>query len=143
MNVILDANAPDFGYAMDHARHGAYVFVAQGNPAVTPSLMRGISHVRKNIAPVWTSIVYEGQGETFVIPALDILSFSKEVGIQQWDVVRLSGDDVPAILAKWPGPISRKIETTVALGEVASRHLRQWYREVWESLDWELAERPI
>lgn len=142
MNVILDANPADFDYAVDRATtRGDYVFVAQGDPSVMPRLVRGVSHVKKNIAPVWTTKVYELPGTVFVIPALDVLSFSKDVGVQQWDVVRLGGDEVAEILAKWPGPIARRIESIAIVSEVTARHLRQWYREV--GLCWEIAERPI
>jgi len=141
MNVILDANAPDFLYANERAKRGDYVFVAQGDPRVQVQRAQGISHVRKNIASVWTTDVYDLDGESFVIPALDVLAFMKDVGVQQWDVARLSGGYVVEILAKWPGPVARRIETTVSVDDDTARRLRQWY--VQRGTDWELAERPI
>ena len=142
MNVVLDANPADFDYAVDRATNrGDYVFVAQGDPAVMPRLVRGVSHVRKNVAPEWTTVVYALNGETRVVPALDVLSFSKDVGVQQWDVARLDEAHAAEILAKWPGPIARKIETTAVVSEVTARHLKQWYCEV--GTDWVIAERPI
>jgi hypothetical protein len=98
VNVILDANAPDFQYANEHTKRGEYVFVVQGDPKVSVQRARGISHIKKNIAAEWTTRVYEGEGETLLVPALDVLSFSKDVGVQQWDVVRLNGQEVEAIL---------------------------------------------
>ena len=142
MNVILDANPADFDYAVERAsKRGDYVFVAQGDPAVMPRLVRGVSHVRKNIAPKWTHVVYGNDGSSVIVPAMDVLSFSKDVGVQQWDAVRLDENHAAEILAVWPGPIARKIETTAVVSEVTARHLRQWYRE--SGLDWEIAERAI
>jgi len=147
---ILDANPIERFFSQAMVRLGYYVFHVQPNPAVAAWYGSGVSFIRKALGTRngnrhiayavkdGQGLIVEGsQSETYVdvslewVVALDIVSLSKELGIQEWGLVRLS-DSAEAILSEWPGPIAKQISLTdsewSSLTQVTAKHLEQWYR---------------
>ena len=133
MRTVLDVNPGDFAFACDMVRREYFVFVVEGDPHVSPRAMDGMGIIRKIAVPraTYGSIPFDVGGERVLVPTTDLVGLSRDVGIEQWDVMRVRCARASAILLELPGPMAREILAPGGDADVV-RHLSRWYRAVTE-----------
>lgn len=156
MDPVLDVSPSSFDFTSFMIRKGHFTFCVDGNPTSSRWRMTGSAKLRHEIVSrsragtviyatdngmSWT--VNSSAVETKVsakidyVRSLDLTSFSNEVGIEQWGVIRL-GRNVDEILADFPGSIAKEI--VIPWGEYAGlsfeakSKISEWYEWVGETL---------
>lgn len=128
MLPTLDIHPTDFNYARECGAEGRFVFCVQGDPRVTPQLFENMAYIRKRIVQkakygIETFITV---GSIVNVPAVDLVTFSRDVGIQQWGHIKFNGPECSTILKELPGPIARCI-WCIEPSEDTVKHLYPWY----------------
>lgn len=128
MHPCLDVSPVDFGWAREETASGRFVFVVQGDPRVSVPMWEGMGWVRKDIVPqgLQGSFVYDVDGQGAVIPAITLPAFMRDVGVDHFYRMRLSGQHAQALLAELPGPVAREIVCR-PVPEAVVEHLMDWY----------------
>ena len=149
---VLDAapENPKFVHAM--ARRGHFTFHLESNPMVPGRYVSGMAFIRKAIVarPVVGNVIFavsNGEAveinprkiEAYVdchieyVPAFDLTMISKDLGIQQWGLIKINRD-TDDILAELPGPLAQQIVAVEPIKESTERHLHQWYFKISDKL---------
>lgn len=152
MMPVLDAAPTNHHFVHALAKAGHFSFHLEPNPSVQPCYTAGMGFIRKALVarPVIGNVVYAvangeankinpRKAEAYVdchieyIPAYDLTMISKDLGIQQWGLIRIN-QDTDDILSELPGPMAIQIVVTQEVTDQTKRHLKQWYLQVQEKL---------
>lgn len=129
MLPILDIAPQEFGWAHWMAKQGRFVFCVQGDPRIQPVLMEGLGYIRKDVVTRKKIGIteYEVEGRVYLTPAVDLTTLARDIGVDQFEVIRLPNDKLD-IIKELPGPMARRIIVWPRRdGEIG--HLGQWYHE--------------
>ena len=156
MDPVLDISPVGHDFAQSMVSYGHFVFSVDGDPMSQPWRITGMASIKKAItsrARAGTVIyacqdgasytINASQVETCVsarveyVRATDLTAFCREVGVEQWGIIRL-GKDAGELLVDWPGAVAKQISVpwaeAAALPFEAKRQIGEWYEWASETL---------
>lgn len=134
VDPVLDVGAGNGEFAHEMIRRGHFSVCLEPNPTQTVNRQDGMAILNRALVgphePLAKKFIVNG--EEVWIPASDIVTLSRQFGIQQWGIVKLNcKSSEQDILENWPGPIAKQItlmERPSLDYAYIERHLKQWYR---------------